>query len=106
MTNKTNSVIPGHLMQDRRWRGTLHLFLNHPKLQMVFTTRYFNLDAGLIKITALKKVAAPWSESEKFALKLALHLYDESNKFNLSDMDYLDDNNRRIAMEAIRMRFP
>jgi hypothetical protein len=97
--------IPSYVTQDRYWKGVIHLFQNNSKLKSVFTSKYFDLESGLIKIAALKKVAAPWSQSEKFMLNLALHLYNERNKVNLSDMDYLDDSNRKLAMEAITLRF-
>jgi hypothetical protein len=87
------------------WKGVIHLFQNNAKLKGLFTTKYFDLESGSIKITALKRTAAPWSQSEKFMLNLALHLYNDSNKVNLSDMDYLDDYNKKIAMEAITLRF-
>ena len=97
--------IPQYLMEDRYWKGVIHLFKNHYKLQDFFTNKYFDLENGMIKITSLKRVSAPWSQSEKFMLNLALHLYNEKNKVNLSDMDYLDDYNKKLAMEAITMRF-
>ncbi|ANY70439.1 hypothetical protein BBD42_31035 [Paenibacillus sp. BIHB 4019] len=104
MTNQA-TTIPAHLMQDRHWKGTLHLFSQNDKLRMYFTAKYFNIPEGIIKTAALKTLSKPWSESEKFMLDLALHLYSDSNKVNLSDMDYLDSNNKRLALEAIRMRF-
>lgn len=97
--------IPSGIASDRYWKGVIHLFQNHYKLQNLFTTKYFDLEIGTIKITALKRAASKWSESEKFMLNLALHLYNESNKINLSDMDYLDDYNKRLAIEAITLRF-
>lgn len=99
------NVIPSYMRNDRYWRAVIHLFQNNAKLQGVFTTKYFDLEAGTIKITALKRNAAPWSSSEKFMLNLALHLFNENNKVKLSDMDLLDDNNKKLAMEAIRLRF-
>lgn len=98
-------AIPSYILTDRYWKGTIHLFKNHSKLQDYFTTKYFDLDNGTIKIAALKKVAGPWSSSEKFMLNLALHLYNERNKVHLSDMDHLDDYNKNLAMEAITLRF-
>ena len=38
-------------------------------------------------------------------LILALHLFNERNKIDLGDMDYLDANNIELAIDAIRMRF-
>ncbi|KAB2335898.1 hypothetical protein F7732_00295 [Bacillus mesophilum] len=98
-------VIPSYMSNDRYWRAVIYLFKNNAKLQSVFTTKYFDLEAGTIKITALKRNAAPWSSSEKFMLNLALHLFNQNNKLNLSDMDLLDDHNKKLAMEAIKLRF-
>lgn len=97
--------IPEHLLKDRYWRGLFYLFVNHPKLQQYFTTQYIDLEEGIIKAAALKKIAAPWSQSERFMLSLALHLYNEDHKVNLHDMDYLDVKNKGLVMEAIRLRF-
>jgi hypothetical protein len=99
------SVIPSYMHNDRYWRAVIHLFQNHWKLKSVFTTKYFDLENGTIKVAALKKVAGPWSSSEKFMLNLALHLFNEKNKVNLSDMDCLDEDNRELAIEAIKLRF-
>lgn len=99
------ATIPSYILKDKYWKPVIHLFKNNGKLNSVFTTKYFDLEEGTIKITALKRNAAPWSQSEKFMLNLALHLYNESNKVNLSDMDYLDDYNLKLAMEAIKLRF-
>lgn len=97
--------IPTHLLNDRYWRGTIHLFQNHRKLNQVFNTKYFDLQKGTIKTGSLQKVSGPWSQSEKFALKLALHLFNERHKVNLGDMDYLDDSNKKLCFEAIKLRY-
>ena len=97
--------IPQHLLNDRYWRSVIHLFTKHYKLKSVFTTKYFDFDDCTIKIQSLRKTAGPWSESEKIMLRLALHLFNERNKFNLSDIDYLDDTNKKLALEAIKLRF-
>jgi len=99
------STIPADLMQDRYWRGTLHLFLNQPRLKSVCTTKYIDVNNRIIKVDALKRQAQPWSHSEKFMLQLALHLFNERHKVNLSDMDFLDSNNKRLAFQAMQMRF-
>ncbi|MGE6260907.1 hypothetical protein ACQKCU_24025 [Heyndrickxia sporothermodurans] len=99
------STIPSHLYQDRYWKPILHLFRNNAKLKSVFTTKYFDLEDEVIKVASLKRTIAPWSQSEKFLVNLALHLYNENNKVNLSDMDYLDDYNKKLVMEAITLRF-
>ncbi|UII56683.1 hypothetical protein LS684_04250 [Cytobacillus spongiae] len=101
----STNTIPALLMEDRYWRSMLHLFLKQPKLKSVLTTQFFNLETGEVKIQSLKRKAGPWSTSEKAMLNLALHLFNERNKFNLSDMDSLDDNNKKLAFEAIKIRF-
>lgn len=100
-----SNQIPVHLAKDRYWSSLIHLFKNHPKLKQMFTTKYFDVEAEIIKIQSLKRNSAAWSNSEKIMLNLALHLFNERNKFNLSDLDYLDSNNKKLAFEAIRIRF-
>ncbi|MGG1673292.1 hypothetical protein ACIFOE_22175 [Paenibacillus sp. NRS-1783] len=97
-------MIPKHLLADRHWRGTLHIFVNNAKLQS-YAAPHVDFEDCTINISALKKMSRPWSQSEKFMLNLALHLFNESNKVNLSDMDYLDDYNKEIALKAIQLRF-
>ncbi|PKG23927.1 hypothetical protein [Niallia nealsonii] len=99
------AAIPIELMNDRYWKSLLHLFMNHDKLNSVFTTKYFDFHNNTIRIQALKRNAAPWSYSEKVMLNLALHLFNERNKFNLSDIDYLDAFNKKLAFEAMAKRF-
>ncbi len=100
-----SNQIPQHLLKDRYWSSLLHLFTNHPKLKSVLTTKYFDMSDETVKMQALKRKAAPWSTSERIILNLALHLFNERNKFNLTDLDYLDDNNQQLALEAIKIRF-
>lgn len=97
--------VPEHLLRDRHWRGMIFLFQNHPKLQRYFTTKFFDLEIERVKVQALKKESKPWSESEKFILNLALHLFNGSNKVDLGQMDYLDQNNMRLALKAIELRY-
>lgn len=100
-----SNPIPAHLYNDRYWSALIHLFSNQSKLKTVFTTKYFDVLAEEIKVQSLKRNAAPWSTSEKIMLNLALHLFNERNKFNLSDLDYLDDNNKELALQAMKIRF-
>ncbi|MNK84428.1 hypothetical protein D3C87_1042760 [compost metagenome] len=99
--------IPAHLaLQNRYWRGTLHLFVKHCKLQRYLTTKYFDFEEETIDVAALKRLARPWSQSERFILHLALHLFNENlAKVNLSDMDCLDDLNKQLVLVALRLRF-
>jgi hypothetical protein len=101
MSNK----IPSYLLTDRYWAPLLHLFQKNEKLNSVFNTLYFDLELLEIRVQKLKRTAAPWSYSEKVMLNLALHLFNERNKFNLSDLDCLDDNNKKLAFEAMSIRF-
>lgn len=97
-------TIPSHLMQDRHWRATLHIFTKNEKLKYV-AAPFIDLEECVINSAGLKRISKPWSQSEKFMLNLALHLHGSSNKIDLSDMDYLDANNKAIAFEAIKLRF-
>jgi hypothetical protein len=97
--------IPSHLMKDRYWASMLYLFTKHPKLKGVLTTKYFDLTNETVKFQSLKKNTAVWSQSEKIMLSLALHLFNERNKFNLSDLDNLDSSNKQLAYEAMKIRF-
>jgi hypothetical protein len=94
-----------NLFSDRHWRGLLYLFGSNPKLKQYFNTHFFDLDAGTVRTIELKRISRPWSNSERFMLNLALHLFNENNKVNLSDMDYLDRSNKELALSAIRLRF-
>ncbi|MGG0718371.1 hypothetical protein ABE096_12375 [Robertmurraya massiliosenegalensis] len=100
-----SNTIPATLLNDRYWGSLIYLFKNHYKLTECFNTRFFDMKAETIKIQTLKKHAGPWSSSEKVMLNLALHLFNERYKFTLSDLDCLDDNNRKLAFEAMRIRF-
>lgn len=90
---------------DRHWISLLFLFKENAKLNGCLTTKYFDLENRVVHIRRLREVSKPWSESEKFMLDLALHLYNQRNKVNLSNMDYLDSYNLNLAIEAIRIRF-
>lgn len=98
-------TIPQHFYADRHWRSVLYLFREHRKLNQYFTTKYFDFEAGTIEITALKRVAKVWSNSEKIMLALALNCFNERNKFNLGDIDYLDAHNKDLAFQALRIRY-
>lgn len=97
--------VPPELMQDRYWRGTLHLFSKQSKLQQYFTTKYFDVVECTIDFSGLKQISKTWSPSEKFMLSLALHMYNDYNKVNMSDMDSLDPFNKRLVFEALELRF-
>lgn len=98
--------IPAHLVvQNQNWRGTLHLFMNHHRLNSCLTSQYFDFEEETVDCEELKRTARGWDDSERFILDLALHLFNQRNKVNLSDMDYLDQANKKLAFEAISLRF-
>lgn len=90
---------------DKYWRSLLFIFQNSPRLQPLLTTQYMDPKCGVVHTTKLRAASKGWSQSEKFMLNLALHLYNESNKVNLSDMDYLDYEHKKVAFEALHFRF-
>lgn len=100
-------TIPENLKMDRYWRPFLFLFSGHAKLSRYFTEKYVNLEKRYVKVQSLQSVSRGWSQSEKFMLNLALHLFNSSNKLpnGLDDMDHLDGENKQLALKAIRMRF-
>lgn len=91
---------------DRYWESLLYLFKNHPKLSQYLTNKYVDIPGATVHVRKLKEAAKPWSTSEKFILDLALHLFNHSNKVDMSGMDRLDDKNKRLAFDALRIRFP
>lgn len=96
ISTTAKAIVPEYLLKDRFWKGTLYLFSQHPKLKQVFTTSYFNFEEGTVDGKQLQVTAKAWSSSEKAILNLALHLYNERFDFSLSDLDYLDYENKEL----------
>lgn len=94
-----------NLTSNSSWNVVVYLFKEHDKLQGYFTNAYFNIDEQIVDQKALLKLSKPWSRSEQFILKLALHLYNGSVKIDLNDIDCLDANNKKIVKEALLIRF-
>ncbi|MCG7410596.1 hypothetical protein MH117_24675 [Paenibacillus sp. ACRRX] len=92
-------------MMDKYWLALIFLFKENGKLSRYATSEYIDLAAGTVHVKKLQTVSKPWSASERFMLQLALHLYSERNKVNLSDMDRLDSYNKKLALQAIQIRF-
>lgn len=90
---------------DPSWAAVLYLFQHHSKLQNYLTDDYFDLENGFIQIKQLLKLSRPWAKSEQFKLYLAIHLFNGEVKIDLNDIDYLDLNNKRLVMEALKIRF-
>lgn len=91
--------------KDPNWGALLYLFSNHDKLQTCLTSEFVDLEEGIVHQKALLKKAKVWSRSEQFMLRLALHLYSGNGKLDLNDMDYLDEKNRNLALNALKIRF-
>jgi hypothetical protein len=63
------------------------------------------IDLATIKMRALKRVAAPWSSSEKALVNLAAALFG-AGKADLSDVFWhLDEENTRVALQALEIRY-
>ena len=90
---------------DPQWAVVIYLFSNHSELKSYLTDEYFNLQEGLIDQDKLMKVSKPWSRSEKFMLTLALHLFSNQRKVDLNDIDFLDQSNKDLVIEAMKIRF-
>ncbi|MBB6447039.1 hypothetical protein [Bacillus benzoevorans] len=90
---------------NAEWASVLNLFQNHSKLQNYLTAKYFDLNHGFIHVKQLLKVSKPWSKSEQFMLRLAIHLFNGEVKVDLNDIDYLDLTNKQLVMEALKIRF-
>lgn len=101
----TLAGIPIELQQDRYWGSFLYLFCNNSKLKMYLRPEFVDIENRDVYADSLLKAAGPWSPSEKFMLHLALHLFNERNLVNLSDMDRLDIPNKKLAVRAIQRRF-
>lgn len=100
-------IIPANVQRNPYWRGVLHLFTHHSKLHRLFTDEFFTITSedATMHISKLRTASTGWSSSEKIMLQLAFHLYNERNKFNLSDLGNLDSNNLDLAFKAMQLRF-
>ena len=101
-------VVPEWMITDVYWRGTIHILGSmanrEPKFRPLLH-RYVNVDESSIDFFGMKRAVSSWSHSEKIMVKLAAHLFNQVHKFNLSDLDYLDSQNMRVALKAIELRF-
>ncbi|TRM13164.1 hypothetical protein FH966_02510 [Lentibacillus cibarius] len=88
-----------------KWAAVIYLFSNHSKLQSYFTDKYIDLDNQVIEVKELLKLSQPWSRSEQFMLRLALHLYCGHAKIDLNEADSLDQQNLELVMDALCLRF-
>ncbi|WP_342410604.1 hypothetical protein [Paenibacillus sp. FSL R10-2778] len=98
-------MIPDHLLQDRYWRGLLHIFMNHNKLkQLLSKPEFVDFEELTVHVDELIKASKGWSPSERFMLTCALNLFNGINKIDLSQADRLDDKSTAILREALQLR--
>lgn len=96
--------IPNELQADRYWSGALHIFANHPKLKL-YMSQFIDFEELYLDEDGLERISRAWSPADKFMLRLALHLFNGKRDIDLSLMDRLDSNNKKIAFKAIQLRF-
>lgn len=83
--------VPTEPLKDPKWGLLILIFVEKPKLVSKLNTDFLTSTRG--------------AHGEKIVLALALHLYNSINLFELSDLDYLDDENQHLALDAIHFRF-
>lgn len=88
-----------------QWAVVIYIFSNHSKLQRYLTDEYIDFDNQVIDVKKLLKLSKPWSRSERFFVKLVLHLYNGEVRVDLNDIDYLDSNNRELVKNTLKLRF-
>ncbi|TMN21869.1 hypothetical protein [Lentibacillus cibarius] len=91
--------------QDPYLNSFLYIFTNHSKLQNYLTDEYIDFDNRFIDVKRLMEISKPWSRSEQFMLRLALHLYCGHAKIDLNEADSLDQQNLELVMNALCLRF-
>lgn len=96
-------TIPDHLYRSQYWRPIIYLFTQHELLSQYI--HLVDFKGEQIEIAKLKRAARAWSPSEKFMLSLALNCFNDHNKVNLGDMDYLDSDNKEMVFEALHLRY-
>lgn len=100
-------AISKYVKESPEWCSILYLFTEHPKLASIFTSSYIDLTKEHVYTRKLNQISKYWSESEKFMLALALHLYNPTNKLpkGLAEMERLDHRNMKLALKAISIRY-
>lgn len=99
------NVIPMEMYRDVYWKSLIYLFTNHPKLKACFNKKYIDLDERSVHIDKLKRDSRAWSASEKLVLHIALTLYNDSGKPDLSNMSLLGPENVQLVLDAMAMRY-
>ncbi|TCZ76197.1 hypothetical protein E0485_15035 [Paenibacillus albiflavus] len=98
-------MIPEELVNDRYWYSLMLIFHGSKKLRSYWTNEYIDFKHRTIEVDRLKAISKTWSKSEKFMLRLALHLFNGRDKVDLGNMDYLDEHNTALALKALNFRY-
>jgi hypothetical protein len=101
-------AVPEWMISDVYWRGTIHVLRNMANREPEFRPllqHFVKIDESSIDFFGMKRAVSSWSHSEKIMVKLAAHLFNQVHKFNLSDLDYLDSRNMKVALKAIELRY-
>lgn len=113
MATATAKTLPGQRLpewvkNDPYWHSALYVLQKmierDPKF-LELTRKFIDLETASVSFRDMKKAVERWAHSEKIMVALAAHLFNEIHEFNLSDLDYLDSNNKQVAVTAIRVRF-
>ncbi len=97
-------LLPDELKKDRYWSGALHIFANHSKLKL-YINQFIDFEELSLDVDGFERISRSWSPADKFMLRLALHLFNGQSAIDLSLMDRLDSNNKKLAFKAIQLRF-
>lgn len=100
--------LPDWVRRDVYWSSSLYILgkmAQHSEKFKSLIGHYVDLENYSISFTKMKNAASKWSTSEKIMISMAAHLFNEVHRFNLSDLDYLDAQNKEVAQKALQMRF-
>lgn len=106
-TKKIVMTLPSWAKENNYWHSSLHILcaLADREPKFLHLLYFVNLDESTIDFFAIKRAVSSSSHCEKIMVNLAAHLFNETHEFNLSDLDYLDGRNMKIALRAIGLRF-
>ena len=93
-------IVSTGLIRNRRLAAAAYLLTVFPVLSAYISEGRINFEKVLDRTIV-------WSSGEKALIKLAAHLYDPSRwSGNIDDVFYiLDEDNTRVALEALRIMY-
>jgi hypothetical protein len=105
--NRTVMSLPRWAKDDVYWHSSLSILCSMVDRDQKsrHLLHYVDLDESSIDFFAIKQAISSLSHSEKIMVNLAAHLFNETHEFKLSDLDYLDGRNMKVALRAIGLRF-